>query len=118
MIQVRLSEDNFEYDIHSLVKAFYPKEEVAFLQKDSEFYVGGEPGETPLSFDIEYEQSEIIMYAYPTGADTIKREVSLEGYSDYEADRKKIKSELKKGLYELLSELTGASVMMSAYTAA
>lgn len=107
MIQIRLSEDNFEYDIHSLVKAFYPKEEVAFLQKDAVFYVGGELGETPLSFDIEYGQSEIIMYAYPTGADTIKREVSLEGFSDYEADRKKIKSELKKGLYELLSELTG-----------
>ena len=107
MIQVRLSEDNFEYDIHSLVKAFYPKEEVAFLQKDSEFYVGGEPHETPISFDIEYGQSEIIMYAYPAGADTIKREVSLEGFADYEADRKRIKSELKKGLYELLSELTG-----------
>ena len=107
MIQVRLSEDNFEYDIHSLVKAFYPKEEVAFLQKDSEFYVGGELQETPLSFDIEYGGSEIIMYAYPAGADTIKREVSLEGFADYEADRKRIKSELKKGLYELLSSLTG-----------
>ena len=28
MIYVKLNEDNFEYDIYSLVKAFYPKEDV------------------------------------------------------------------------------------------
>ena len=107
MIQVRLSEDNFEYDIHSLVKAFYPKEEVVFLQKNTEFYVGEETQETPLGFDIMYGQSEIVMYAYPVGMDAIKKSVLLTGFSDYTADRKKIKSELKKCLYELLSEITG-----------
>lgn len=107
MIQVRLSEDNFEYDIHSLIKAFYPKEEVVFLQKDTEFYTGEDIKETPLGFDVVYGRSEILIRAYPAGTDALEKKFSLQGFSDYAADRKKIKSELKKCLYELLSEITG-----------
>lgn len=36
MIRVNLSEANFEYDIHSLVKAFFPKEEVRVSAKIKE----------------------------------------------------------------------------------
>ena len=31
MILVKLNDDNFEYDIYSLVKAFYPKEDITFV---------------------------------------------------------------------------------------
>ena len=33
MIVVRLNTPKFEYDIHSLVKAFYPAEEVKVFEK-------------------------------------------------------------------------------------
>ena len=33
MIVVRLNQPQFEYDIHSLVKAFYPAEEVKVFEK-------------------------------------------------------------------------------------
>ena len=36
MITVLLDKAEFEYDIHSLVKAFYPKEEVYVSTKDKE----------------------------------------------------------------------------------
>ncbi|MBR5115974.1 MAG: hypothetical protein IK096_02815, partial [Lachnospiraceae bacterium] len=49
MIAVSVNKDRFFYDIHSLVKAFYPKETVTC-------YVAGEktidPGKLLLSFDI------------------------------------------------------------------
>lgn len=35
MILIHISEPTFEYDIHSLVKAFYPKEEVKVVSEDS-----------------------------------------------------------------------------------
>ena len=36
MITVLLDKAEFEYDIHSLVKAFYPKEDVYVSTKDKE----------------------------------------------------------------------------------
>ena len=33
MIQVQLNKADFEYDIHSLVKAFFPSEDVVCQQK-------------------------------------------------------------------------------------
>ena len=33
MIKVILNKDKFKYDIHSLVKAFYPKEDVSVLTR-------------------------------------------------------------------------------------
>ena len=47
MITVSLNEADFEYDIHSLVKAFYPKEDVKVFA-DSEKIAELEEKETPL----------------------------------------------------------------------
>lgn len=33
MILIKLNDDNFEYDIYSLVKAFYPKEDITFTDE-------------------------------------------------------------------------------------
>lgn len=56
MITVSLNEADFEYDIHSLVKAFYPKEDVKVFA-DSEKIAELEEKETPL-FHMEVLFSE------------------------------------------------------------
>ena len=37
MIVIRLNRPEFEYDIHSLVKAFYPKQDVAVTAEDKSY---------------------------------------------------------------------------------
>ena len=56
MITVLLDKAEFEYDIHSLVKAFYPKEEVYVSTKDKE------KKEEPVHYhmDVQFAPEEII----------------------------------------------------------
>ena len=42
MIVIRLNEQQFEYDIHSLVKAFYPAEEVKVFEKETRDFSSAE----------------------------------------------------------------------------
>ena len=56
MIYVKLNEDNFEYDIYSLVKAFYPKEEVKIGTGDA-------PGDEEILFtmDVKYADHKLTL---------------------------------------------------------
>ncbi len=98
MILVTLNIANFEYDIHSLVKAFFPKEEV---------YVSVEAKameETPLfSMDIVYdigggEPDAVLIF--------IDKKEMGRVFVDY-GDRTGTKNSLKQALYRVLSEYTG-----------
>ena len=93
MIYVNLNKQQFEYDIHSLVKAFYPAEDVK---------VG--VGETEdenfrrhfLSDRIQFEQTE-------TGrvwSRTAKTEI------ENQADKDELKNQVKLLIYKALSEVT------------
>ncbi len=54
MIQVKINKAGWEYDIHSLVKAFYPEETVKVLTPES---VEKKPAEKPLqTFTITVEE--------------------------------------------------------------
>ncbi len=94
MIQVQLKERNFEYDIHSLVKAFFPKEEVQVTAEEK-------PLTEPPSFFMEilygHEPDEIIIVV-----DGEKKKQVLVDYQD----RPETKNRLKKALYETLSDYT------------
>lgn len=108
MITVLLDKAEFEYDIHSLVKAFYPKEEVYVSAKDKE------KKEEPVHYhmDVQFAPEEIIFSwkqveasednANQTG---ITKCVSV----DY-TNRKETKNSLKRTLYRLLSEYTGVEL--------
>ena len=50
MIELRLNQENFEYDIYSLLKAFYPKEVIGKNLKEAEMIL-----------DIQYKEYEIIV---------------------------------------------------------
>lgn len=108
MITVLLDKAEFEYDIHSLVKAFYPKEEVYVSTKDKE------KKEEPVHYhmDVQFAPEEIIFSwkrveasednANQTG---ITKCVAV----DY-TNCKETKNSLKRTLYRLLSEYTGVEL--------
>jgi oxygen-independent coproporphyrinogen-3 oxidase len=88
MIYIQLNEDNFEYDIYSLVKAFYPKEEVKISTEPT-------PEDAGLLFSMQVNYSDNVL--------TLDgREIEI----DY-SDRPDTKNRLKLAIYESLSARTG-----------
>lgn len=93
MILVKLNRGDFEYDIHALVKAFFPKHEVSVTAEEKLY---GEPVEILLN--VEYRADSI----------WISGEVfeSTEFFVDF-SDRTSVKNKLKQQLYLMLSAYTG-----------
>ncbi|SEK19417.1 oxygen-independent coproporphyrinogen-3 oxidase [Pseudobutyrivibrio ruminis] len=88
MIYIQLNEDNFEYDIYSLVKAFYPKEEVKISTEPT-------PEDAGLLFSMQVNYSDNVL--------TLDgREIEI----DY-SDRPDTKNRLKLAIYESLSKRNG-----------
>ena len=93
MIAVTLNEANFEYDIHSLIKAFYPKEDVCVT-------VGAKALEEDKTEVIEEkEEKELLDKVFYFGdikekAKSVAREVIAVDYENRNAE--KIVEELKK----------------------
>lgn len=97
MITVKLNKANFEYDIHSLVKAFFPAEDVLVFADEKNI-------EEPVLFhiDVRYdEENGVIAICFPE--DIVRYNKSVEVDFD---DRKETKNSLKKLLYTMLSEYT------------
>ena len=95
MIGIAFNQKEFEYDAYTLVKAFYPQEEI-------EMYCTGEE---------ERAYDRIISIEY---GEQVKISVKLEGQKregfspyDRDEDRKIRKNKLKQVLYQLLVEETG-----------
>lgn len=93
MIYVNLNKQQFEYDIHSLVKAFYPAEDVKVVVGETEdvnFRL------LFLSDGIQFEQTE-------TGrvwSRTAKTEI------ENQAEKDELKNQVKLLIYKALSEVT------------
>ena len=105
MIVVKVNQPQFEYDIHSLVKAFYPDREVKVCpQENGE----GEPALSIPAIKITLEETRI--HCCLTGLEqlsqkelTLEKEVTLA----LDEERSSKKSKLKHLLYGLLSAYTG-----------
>ncbi|MDO4333513.1 MAG: coproporphyrinogen dehydrogenase HemZ [Eubacteriales bacterium] len=96
MIVVILNEDKFAYDIHSLVKAFYPEQDVkVFVEGEKD--LASDP-DLP-SFFVRFETDHIRAGFWPPKEQARSVYLSME-------DRVRVKNELKQLLYGLLSELT------------
>lgn len=100
MIGISFNQKEFEYDAYTLLKAFFPKEEVQM------FYVQEEEVSADLEYLISIEYGEQVHIRIQWG-DTL-----LEGQETYEQteDRKIRKNKLKQVLYKLLSQLTGQTL--------
>ena len=111
MIQLRLSEENFEYDVRGLVMAFYSGEEIQKV----DWYAGILPEvELPEGADgwrrqllVQYNMVQIVMVVNRRDEDG--QEIQpIQGAVPVDiSDRTATKSALKRLLYQLLSQDTG-----------
>ena len=112
MITVSLNEADFEYDIHSLVKSFYPKEDVKVFA-DSEKIAELEEKETPLfHMEVLFSRAENVISASVLNAEAKAGEPALASMQiqvDF-SDRKETKNRLKRGIYQMFSEHTGQTL--------
>ena len=83
MIEVRINQESFAYDIHSLIKAFYPEEEVNVREK-AEF-----TEDVPLQMEAFIGEEEIEFAVYENGALQKKSRVCVEN-----PERKIVKNQL------------------------
>ncbi len=110
MIAVQLNRADFEYDIHSLVKAFFPSEEVS---------VGTAAKETKeeISFHIvtDYLEDAIDIRFLPgkktAGKQTLRQVIEV----DF-SNRKETKNRLKRAYYQMLCEYTGRTLPWGSLT--
>lgn len=131
MITVWLNEADFEYDIHSLVKAFYPAEDVKVFAdagrvcgleqehlplfrlevcycREAQGSGGGRIGiilvENPKGLQPGY-RGDVMQEIQPVGAGRLPA-AKAETQVDF-SDRKDTKNRLKRCLYQMLSEYAG-----------
>ena len=98
MIFVQLNESNFEYDIYSLVKAFYPKEELIVSPKEPD---DDQIEQISFLLIVEYEPKFLTVYEVDHG-----RITGFEADIDY-ANRPDTKNRLKKLIYQILEQRCG-----------
>ena len=102
MIAVQLNKRDFEYDIHSLIRAFYPGMDVPVYQEGE-----AEPEGWEKKLVVDYQSDQISLELVGKKNEILgkaQRDV------DYEADRKATKNVLKSMLYEMLRDHTGQSL--------
>lgn len=111
MITVQLNEPDFEYDIHSLVKAFYPQHDVLVKAMPREEFP-----ESVFHLVVNYDRkNHMIDFKFyereqqENGAAEEKMTLGGSVLVDF-ADRKKTKNELKQQLYYLLTLYAGKTL--------
>lgn len=114
MIVVRLNQPQFEYDIHSLVKVFYPAEDVKVFErgtKDLESTIGMPEcsvlfGDSTITFSIRTKEEDgksINDEAWTEAKNKVADSVSIEEGEE----RPSIKCKLKHLIYSAMSKYTG-----------
>ena len=95
---IYFSKKDFEYDVYSLVRAFYPRSEVQMYYSDEEL-----SGEFDLFLWLDYEQDRISLKVEEEGTRKFAETIFL----DYEYERKETKNQLKQLVYRGMKSLTG-----------
>lgn len=102
-IAVSVNQAGFEYDIHSLVKAFYPACDVKIYAGDAEKESSG-PGLPDL--DIKFTEDAVLLFRVSGGSRTASfggKKVEI----TEDMPRNEVKNRLKQLIYVTLSEDTG-----------
>ena len=96
-IEVKVNIPSYEYDIHSLVKAFYPKAEVSVQVKEA-FQT-----DCPFQMDVHFAGGHVNVTAYQNG------KTLHVGFCDLPdtLTRKEVKDRFKRLIYTALSEHSG-----------
>ncbi len=99
MIAVKLNIMQFEYDIHSLVKAFYPGVDVKVLENTSE----KESEEGMPEFEIQFQSAGISFCIHEHGKKVYEKTIAL----NKPDSRPDVKNDLKQLIYDCLAEYLG-----------
>ncbi len=102
MIIIEQNTRDFEYDVHSLTKAFFPSEDVSFCTEDPE-------GTASLKVSVFYAQDSIRAALYHAGQSDGEPSalIAEQTVSVTETDRTERKNAVKDLLYGLLKDYTG-----------
>lgn len=101
MIIVILNQPEFEYDIHSLLKSFYPAETVHIGTQEKEIVE-----ESTHLMKVDFTENHIRFEFYEVNEDKSKKIVAqCETAVNYD-DRKEAKNVIKKSLYRMLADYT------------
>lgn len=101
MILIQLNKQDFEYDLHSLVKSFYPGEDVTVCYEEPE-----NAGEALLKISVIYKEQEIAV-RFEKDGQVVKEDTET---VEYEKNRKETKNHLKYRVYRMLSDYTGTTL--------
>ena len=93
MILIQLNKQDFEYDLHSLVKSFYPGEDVTVCYEEPE-----NAGEALLKISVIYKEQEIAV-RFEKDGQVVKEDTEA---VEYEKNRKETKNHLKYRVYRML----------------
>ncbi len=99
MLIVQTNKAQYEYDIHSLVKAFYPEQEVKVLTPES-VIKDRKIKELPVTITLDFSDTQVVL---KLAGHTYTRQITEEDMSDY-------KNVFKHFLYTSLREETGISL--------
>ena len=99
MIEVIVNRPSFEYDIHSLVKSFFPREDVQIHVQDTF------SEDTALRSSVEFTDETVSICLMEQGEEK-ESGASVINY----AERKETKNRLKRQLYQLLCTYTGQTL--------
>ncbi|MCI8682764.1 MAG: coproporphyrinogen dehydrogenase HemZ [Lachnospiraceae bacterium] len=126
MITVWLNEADFEYDIHSLVKAFYPGEEVKVFADAEKIFKLEEECAPLFRMEVHYRRQEpqsveLLLHLPAKGEQGGGSALAAPAHQAYIlkmkrsaavdfSDRKETKNRLKQTLYKMLSEYTGQTL--------
>lgn len=112
MLLVSINQLQFEYDIHSLVKAFYPEADVKVVlleegcDRDSLYQtMAGSSNDTVPSIHMQMEEEQIAMTVWKNreAEQTITNAVAIAK----DEKRPEVKNKLKKLIYMTLAEVSG-----------
>ena len=96
-IEVKVNIPSYEYDIHSLVKAFYPKSEVSVQVKEAF------DTECKLKLDVHFTDGYVEVQTLENGQSIYKDEAEL----PETLTRKEVKDRFKRLIYTALSNYSG-----------
>lgn len=99
MVEVKINDESFAYDIHSLIQAFYGGEEVQVCVKEAFTEA------VPVQMDVQVTDRDISFSIIQNGAFQEKGHVYVEN-----PNRKAVKNQLKKLMYDKLCAFTGETL--------
>ena len=100
MILAKLNQPEFEYDMHSLIKAFYPEQNVSATAEEKEY-----DEEILWRLDINYAPDKICI-VLSEAAEQFSEKMTEQFAVDF-SDRKETKNRLKQHLYDMLARYSG-----------